>query len=105
MEPRGSSARSCCGSAPAIPDLARHASVRRQPGRRGARPTSIRICALAYPGARVERFEPDALDGAGLVFAALPHGHSQAIAPEIIARGIPFVDLGADFRLERCRQL
>ena len=55
--------------------------------------------ALAYPGARVERFEPTALDGAGLVFAALPHGHSQAVAPEIIARGIPFVDLGADFRL------
>lgn len=56
--------------------------------------------ALAYPGARVERFEPAALDGAGLVFAALPHGHSQAVAPEIIARGIPFVDLGADFRLK-----
>jgi len=55
--------------------------------------------ALAYPGARVERFEPAALDGAGLVFAALPHGHSQAVAPEIIARGIAFVDLGADFRL------
>jgi N-acetyl-gamma-glutamyl-phosphate reductase len=55
--------------------------------------------ALAYPGAQVERFEPAALDGAGLVFAALPHGHSQAVAPEIIARGIPFVDLGADFRL------
>ena len=55
--------------------------------------------ALAYPNARVERFEPAALDGAGLVFAALPHGHSQAIAPEIIARDIPFVDLGADFRL------
>jgi N-acetyl-gamma-glutamyl-phosphate reductase len=55
--------------------------------------------ALAYPDARVERFEPSALDGAALVFAALPHGHSQAVAPEIIARGIPFVDLGADFRL------
>ena len=55
--------------------------------------------ALAYPGAQVERFTPEALDGAGLVFAALPHGHSQAVAPEIIARGIPFVDLGADFRL------
>ena len=55
--------------------------------------------ALAYPEARVARFEPGALDGVGLVFAALPHGHSQAVAPEIIARGIPFVDLGADFRL------
>lgn len=55
--------------------------------------------ALGYPDARVERFTAEALDGAGLVFAALPHGHSQAIAPDIIARNIPFVDLGADFRL------
>src|SRR3954454_10927897 len=55
--------------------------------------------ALVYPGLTVERFSPDALDGVDLVFAALPHGHSQAIAPEIIARDIPFVDLGADFRL------
>lgn len=55
--------------------------------------------APAYPDLVVERFEPAALDGIGLVLAALPHGHSQRIAPEIIARGIPFVDLGADFRL------
>jgi len=56
--------------------------------------------ALAYPDLTVERFEPAALDGIGLVLAALPHGHSQRIAPEIMARGIPFVDLGADFRLD-----
>lgn len=55
--------------------------------------------ALAYPDLPIERFAPAALDGIGLVFAALPHGESQRIAPEIIARGIPFVDLGADFRL------
>jgi N-acetyl-gamma-glutamyl-phosphate reductase len=55
--------------------------------------------ALAYPGAAVERFEPALLDGLDLVFAALPHGHSQRIAPEIVRRGIAFVDLGADFRL------
>ena len=55
--------------------------------------------ALVYPGLTVERFSPDSLDGIDLVFAALPHGHSQAIAPEVIARGIPIVDLGADFRL------
>jgi N-acetyl-gamma-glutamyl-phosphate reductase len=30
----------------------------------------------------------------------LPHGHSQRISPEILNRGIPFVDLGADFRLD-----
>jgi N-acetyl-gamma-glutamyl-phosphate reductase len=56
--------------------------------------------ALAYPDLGVETFAPDSLEGIGLVFAALPHGHSQRIAPEIIARGIPFVDLGADFRLD-----
>ncbi|MES2119042.1 MAG: N-acetyl-gamma-glutamyl-phosphate reductase [Pseudomonadota bacterium] len=45
-----------------------------------------------------EKFDgnPDDID---LVFAALPHGHSQRIAPDILDRGIPFVDLGADFRL------
>jgi N-acetyl-gamma-glutamyl-phosphate reductase len=55
--------------------------------------------ALAYPGQTIERFTPKLLDGIDLVFAALPHGHSQKVAPEMIARGIPFVDLGADFRL------
>jgi N-acetyl-gamma-glutamyl-phosphate reductase len=48
----------------------------------------------------VERYASAALDGIDLVFAALPHGHSQRIAPEIIERGIAFVDLGADFRLD-----
>jgi N-acetyl-gamma-glutamyl-phosphate reductase len=56
--------------------------------------------ALAYPGAGIERFEASALDGIGLVFAALPHGESQAVAPAILARGIKLVDLGADFRLD-----
>jgi N-acetyl-gamma-glutamyl-phosphate reductase len=55
--------------------------------------------ALAYPGLGVERFAPELLDGIDFVFAALPHGHSQAIAPDVLGRGIPFVDLGADFRL------
>jgi N-acetyl-gamma-glutamyl-phosphate reductase len=55
--------------------------------------------AAAYPDAVVERFEEDALDGLDLVFAALPHGHSQKLAARILEEGIPFVDLGADFRL------
>jgi N-acetyl-gamma-glutamyl-phosphate reductase len=55
--------------------------------------------ALAFPGMTIERFSPEALDGVDLVFAALPHGHSQRLAHEIIARDIAFVDLGADFRL------
>jgi N-acetyl-gamma-glutamyl-phosphate reductase len=55
--------------------------------------------ALAYPDAAVNSYAPEELDDVDLVFAALPHGQSQAIAPDIISRDIPFVDLGADFRL------
>ena len=56
--------------------------------------------AGAYEPAAIERFEIDGLEGVDLVFAALPHGHSQKIAAAILERGIPFVDLGADFRLD-----
>lgn len=56
--------------------------------------------ALAYAGADFELSAPNALDGLDLVFAALPHGHSQDIAADIIGRGLKFVDLGADFRLD-----
>jgi N-acetyl-gamma-glutamyl-phosphate reductase len=49
-------------------------------------------------GPRFERFDGDP-DGVDLVFGALPHGHSQRVAPAILDAGIPFVDLGADFRL------
>ncbi|HEX6741838.1 MAG TPA: N-acetyl-gamma-glutamyl-phosphate reductase [Sphingomicrobium sp.] len=55
--------------------------------------------APAYPDAAIERFAGE-LDGVDLVFAALPHGKSQEIAPEVHAAGVPFVDLGADFRLD-----
>lgn len=53
----------------------------------------------AYPGAVFEALVPSALGRIDLVLAALPHGESQKIAPAIVACGIPFVDLGADFRL------
>jgi N-acetyl-gamma-glutamyl-phosphate reductase len=56
--------------------------------------------AAAYSDAVFEKFEESALDDVDLVFAALPHGHSQKIAPAVLAAGIPFVDLGADFRLD-----
>src|SRR6476659_7236523 len=58
--------------------------------------------AAACPDAIVEKFDGSldgSLDGIDLVFAALPHGHSQRVAAQILAKGIPFVDLGADFRL------
>ncbi len=55
--------------------------------------------AAAYADAVIEKFD-GALDGVDLVFAALPHGHSQRLAASILDKGIPFVDLGADFRLD-----
>jgi N-acetyl-gamma-glutamyl-phosphate reductase len=59
--------------------------------------------ALAYRQAKIDRWSEEALDGIDLVFAALPHGQTQAIAPAILGRGIPFVDLGADFRLSTAK--
>jgi N-acetyl-gamma-glutamyl-phosphate reductase len=56
--------------------------------------------ALAYPDAQIRQFDPAMLADAGLVFAALPHGKSQELAPAILAAEVPFVDLGADFRLD-----
>ena len=55
--------------------------------------------AAAYPDTLIEKFS-GALHGIDLVFAALPHGHSQRLASAILEQGIPFVDLGADFRLD-----
>ena len=34
-----------------------------------------------------------------VAFVALPHGQSQHLVPELVARGVRVVDLGADFRL------
>jgi N-acetyl-gamma-glutamyl-phosphate reductase len=56
--------------------------------------------AVAYADAVVEKFEEDRLDDLDLVFAALPHGHSQRLAAAVLDQNIPFVDLGADFRLD-----
>lgn len=55
--------------------------------------------APAYADTVFERFDGN-FDGIDLVFAALPHCHSQKVAPAILASGIPLVDLGADFRLD-----
>jgi N-acetyl-gamma-glutamyl-phosphate reductase len=55
--------------------------------------------AAACPDSVIEKFD-GGLNDIDLVFAALPHGHSQRIAGSILDMGIPFVDLGADFRLD-----
>src|SRR3954451_23580254 len=56
--------------------------------------------AAAFPDLAIEKFEDGALADVDLVFAALPHGQSQKHAGSILDLGIPFVDLGADFRLD-----
>lgn len=59
-----------------------------------------------YPGFRADvrlRLDDDPeqmLAHCDVIFASLPHGLSQHIAEEAVKRGIRFIDLGADFRLE-----
>ena len=56
--------------------------------------------ALAYPEMAFAAWDATLLKGCDLIFAALPHGETQRLADELTAPGIPFVDLGADFRLD-----
>ena len=54
---------------------------------------------LAYPGMEFAAWHPALLAGSDLILAALPHGETQRLADDLLARGVPLVDLGADFRL------
>jgi N-acetyl-gamma-glutamyl-phosphate reductase len=55
--------------------------------------------AAAYGDRRFDAYDAGAADGLDLVFLALPHGASQAIAGELRRRVKWVVDLAADFRL------
>src|SRR5712692_313454 len=55
--------------------------------------------AAAYPGLVYEQLAPSDLAGLDVVFLALPHGQSQAIAGALVDVVDHVVDLGADFRL------
>lgn len=55
--------------------------------------------AAAYPDTVYAAYDPSLLDDVELVFLGLPHGASQAIVPELVAKGLKVVDLAADFRL------
>jgi N-acetyl-gamma-glutamyl-phosphate reductase len=44
-----------------------------------------------------DSFDPSEVD---LLFSAMPHGQSQKLADKVIAADLPWVDLGADFRLD-----
>ena len=56
--------------------------------------------ALAYPDIQFAAWDAALLKGSDLILAALPHGETQRLADDLLARGVPVIDLGADFRLE-----
>ena len=56
--------------------------------------------AGAYPDLRFGPTQAAAAEGADLVFCALPHGASQVLVPELLAKVGHVVDMAADFRLK-----
>jgi N-acetyl-gamma-glutamyl-phosphate reductase len=56
--------------------------------------------AAAYPEMVFAPYEASVLDGIDLAFMGLPHGHSQALVPEIRGKVPHIVDLSADFRFD-----
>jgi N-acetyl-gamma-glutamyl-phosphate reductase len=61
-------------------------------------PVGEAFAHLAETGHRIDGALPDAGE-MDVVFIALPHGQAASIAPDLVARGVCVVDLGADFRL------
>ena len=60
--------------------------------------------ALAYPDATFAAWDAALLKGCDLILSALPHGETQRLADELLAPDIPWVDLGADFRLNSAEE-
>jgi N-acetyl-gamma-glutamyl-phosphate reductase len=56
--------------------------------------------AAAYPTMDFDTTNSVLTSDVEVVFLALPHGQSQTIVPQLLARGVYVVDLGADFRLK-----
>lgn len=56
--------------------------------------------AAAYPEMVFAPYDESILDGIDLVFMGLPHGHSQALVPQIRGKVPHIVDLSADFRFD-----
>jgi N-acetyl-gamma-glutamyl-phosphate reductase len=70
--------------------------------------------SVSFEGGRIEDIYPNflgrvsaalvkpeaAVAGADVVFAALPHGVGETYAKAALDRGIPFIDLSADFRFD-----
>ena len=56
--------------------------------------------ALAYPDMQFAAWDATLLKCSDLILAALPHGETQRLVDDLLAPGVPLVDLGADFRLD-----
>src|SRR5436190_379125 len=56
--------------------------------------------SLACSNTSFAAWDAALLDGSDLILSALPHGETQRLADDLLAPGIPLVDLGADFRLD-----
>ena len=56
--------------------------------------------ALAYPDMQFAAWDATLLKGSDVILAALPHGETQRLVDDLLAPGVPLVDLGADFRLD-----
>ena len=64
----------------------------------GERLTEVHPHLVSYGDLRLSDTTPGTLSGADVVFLALPHGASSALAAELPDR-VRVIDLGADFRL------
>jgi N-acetyl-gamma-glutamyl-phosphate reductase len=72
------------------------------------------LASVSFEGKRIEGVYPhflgevsapllkaeEAVAGADVVFAALPHGVGEPYARLCVERGVPFIDLSADFRFD-----
>jgi N-acetyl-gamma-glutamyl-phosphate reductase len=72
---------------------------------------ALKLASVSFEGGKIEDIypnflgkisaplvKPEAALDADVVFAALPHGVGEPYAKTCIERGIPFIDLSADFR-------
>ena len=74
--------------------------------------TGLSLSSVSYEGDRIEAVYPNFLKGvsaglgtaeavienSGVVFSALPHGAGEDYGKRCMEKGIPFIDLSADFR-------
>lgn len=57
-------------------------------------PSFYEQCDLCFVDAQ------EVINASDVIFASMPHGHSEALAAQAVSLGKKFIDLGADFRLD-----